>query len=272
MISISHLTALDASPEDFIDAAAAAGFQGVGLRIQAPRHTPDRWPVAGDLARARSLRQRAADAGISVFEAEAFPIWPETEIADYLAGLQAASEMGATHLLVTAMDADEQRFIERCGLLCDHAARLGLTSVLEFMPFRSINTLGAAMRVQDAVGRSNLRLLVDTLHLMRSGGSAEDMANLPLERLGYIHLCDATATAQVDDLATEARTLRLYPGEGELPLLEILSSVPPHIDVSVEAPNARHAHLSASEQIGLAGRYTLALVAAAREAARRALS
>ena len=40
MISVSHLTALDASPEEFIDGAAAAGFEGVGLRILPPRHAP----------------------------------------------------------------------------------------------------------------------------------------------------------------------------------------------------------------------------------------
>jgi hypothetical protein len=69
----------------------------------------------------------------------------------------------------------------------------------------------------------------------------------------YYQLCDAPLAAptglprprrlargqslDIDDLALEARAARLLPGEGELPLVDIVAAMPPDIPVSVEAPN-----------------------------------
>lgn len=67
-LCVSHLTALDASPETFVQAAAAAGFDAVGLRINPPPYTPDHWPVARDPVRTRRLRQQIDDCGLAVLE------------------------------------------------------------------------------------------------------------------------------------------------------------------------------------------------------------
>jgi hypothetical protein len=40
-----------------------------------------------------------------------------------------------------------------------------------------------------------------------------------------------------DDAVLEARTMRLLPGEGELPLTELLGVLPDSLPVSVEAPS-----------------------------------
>lgn len=254
MLSVAHLTALDLSPEEFLTAAAAAGFEGVGLRILPPPHTPEQWPVAGDRARTRALRQRADDLGIRVLEVEGFPIGPGGSVAGMEIGLEAAAELGATFILGSGNEPDEELLTEGYGILCDAAARFGLTVGMEFMPFRPMATLADALRVRDKVGRTNGRVLVDTLHLSRSGGTAEQLAAVPSSALAYIHLCDAPAVLpDPGRFADEARTARLFPGEGALPLAAIVRAHP-SLDLSIEAPHARHAHLPGAMRIALAGK------------------
>jgi hypothetical protein len=48
VISLAHLTVLDAGPLELIDAALAGGFDTLGLRIVAPMLTDTIVPVIGD--------------------------------------------------------------------------------------------------------------------------------------------------------------------------------------------------------------------------------
>jgi sugar phosphate isomerase/epimerase len=51
-----------------------------------------------------------------------------------------------------------------------------------------------------------------------------------------VQLCDAPLQPPGGDAAAEARTERLLPGEGGLPLTALLSAVPPATPVAIEAP------------------------------------
>ena len=63
----------------------------------------------------------------------------------------------------------------------------------------------------------------------------------------------------ITDLALEARAMRLLPGDGELPLAEIVSALPAGLAFSVETPN-----LDLLEALGLAEFARRARQAAAR--------
>lgn len=259
MISVSHLTALDASPEDFIRHAAAAGFDGVGLRINPPAHTPEQWPVASDLKRAKALRRIADDLGIAVFEVETFSIWPDFSIDKLLPGLEAGAELGARFLLSAGIDDEQARLVENYGHLCDAAAEFGFTVGFEFMPFRPMATLDHALQTIEAVNRPNGKLLIDTLHLDRAGSGVENITERVRDHLGYVHLCDAVAEAPAPEtFADEARNARFYPGEGALPLADIVRALPPTTAYSIEAPNPHYRHLAPSERIRIAGEKTRA--------------
>jgi len=261
VVSVSHLTALEAPPEAFIDYAAGAGFNAVGLRINPPIHTADRWPVAGDMARAKALRARADDRGLTIFEAETFSIWPDFDVERMMAGMEAAAAMGARMMVCAGIDEDEARLIDSYGVLADRAAGFGLVVGIEFMPFRPMASLADAVRVQAGVGRANAGILIDALHLSRCSSDPAAVAALDPGTIAYVHLCDAPALLPDDGgFAEEARGNRLYPGEGGLPLLELLSLLPDDMAVSVEAPNPRYADRPLSEQIKIAGRATLTLL------------
>lgn len=254
-LSISHLTALDASPEDFCRAAAAAGFGAVGLRINPPPHTPDQWPVAGDRARTTALRRLIDDEGLVTLECEGFGIRPGVGRAQWLAGLEAAAVLGSRFVLSPGIVADEERLVEGYAELCSAAREFGLQVGMEFISWNPMRTLADALRVHARVGADNAGVLVDFLHFARTGGTPEELAGISESALAYVQICDASAAlAPGDDLAQEARTRRAYPGEGELPLGSYLAAIPAATRLTLEAPSARHAGLPAGERIRAAAK------------------
>ena len=264
MICVSHLTALDASPEEFIDGAAAAGFEGVGLRIHPPKHAPHQYAIAVDPQWTRDLRRRADDLGIRIFEAESFGIDRDTDVDSMRHALEAATVLGASYIVSGGIDDDESRLVTSYAKLADAAAEFGLGLAIEFMPSRPMRSLHDARRVISKVGHPNARLLVDVLHLDRSGGTPEELADVDVEQIAYIHLCDAPQGPPAS-LTEESRRGRLFPGEGTLPLTRLFDLLPANIDVSLEAPHASHAHLSVRERLMLAGESTLRFMHGARE-------
>ena len=269
MICVSHLTALDAPPESFLEGAAAAGFGGVGLRILPPRHAPAQWPVVGDRRRVAALRRQADGLGIRIWEAESFGIDSDTEVASMYPALEVAAELGAAWIVSGGIAADEGNLVAGYAELAEAARGFGLGMVIEFMPTRPMRTLQDALRVLGKVAHPNARLLIDLLHLDRSGGTPADVAGLDPASIGYIHICDAPA-AQPEParLTEESRSGRLYPGEGALPVAQIMALLPSDMPVSLEAPHRDQAGLPAAERLRRAGAATLPFMAACRERQR----
>jgi len=140
-----------------------------------------------------------------------------------------------------------------------------MEALVEFNPYSGCRSLAEAAALADAAGRPNGKLLLDVLHLSRSGGSPADVRAVGADRIPLVHLCDApprpTGARSIDELRKESRTARLLPGEGSLWLNELLDALAPDVAISVEAPSARHAHLPAAERARLAHEATQALLA-----------
>ncbi len=75
------------------------------------------------------------------------------------------------------------------------------------MPWRQIGTLETAVRAVAATEMTNVGVLVDALHLARSGGSPGDLIRLPPSMIRSVQLCDAHAERPEDPAAliAEAR-------------------------------------------------------------------
>jgi sugar phosphate isomerase/epimerase len=126
------------------------------------------------------------------------------------------------------------------GALCDLAAPFDLALDVEFMIWRPIARLEDAANVMDAVRKTNAFVLLDALHLIRSGGTVAAVAALDPELIGSVQLCDAPlASPPPSEIVDEARGNRLLPGEGELPLRELLAALPKEVPLSAEVPLAR---------------------------------
>jgi hypothetical protein len=63
-------------------------------------------------------------------------------------------------------------------------------------------------------------------------------------------------------LIREARTGRLLPGEGVLPLADLVAALPPDVPLAIEAPCRATGHLPAPERARRAYRALVALVRA----------
>ena len=160
-----------------------------------------------------------------------------------LAVLDAGHSLGARFVLTLGYDTDEARLTDHFAWLCSAAAERGLRPGLEFMKYSAVQTLSAAVRIVRAAGHPAGCVLVDALHLQRSGGSAAELAGVEPELLPYGQLCDGPLNPvwPPDDQARiESRSGRLLPGDGEFPLAELIAALPANGALSVEAPVAAH--------------------------------
>jgi sugar phosphate isomerase/epimerase len=248
-ISLAHLTVMPCSPLELLDAAAAGGFDAVGLRIVPPMPTDVIVPVVGDAAMIRAIQERLEATGLRIHDIEAVWLTPGINVAAMEPVLETGARLGAGHLLVVGNDPDAARTRDNFARLCELARRHGLSIALEPMSYVALNTVGAALDLLRNAAQPNAGLLVDALHLWRSGGSPDDLRGIPPELLPYMHLCDASlATPPQEGLRPEGRGGRFYPGEGELPLADFLAAFPPGLPVAVEAPCVRDAGLPAVEK------------------------
>ena len=265
-IGLEHLTLLEIAPPELVTLAAAAGFDTVGLRV-APV-TPDEatWPLHPGSPMLAETRRRCADSGVSVHAVEAIALGPGSVLAGQERVLETAAALGARYLNVICDDPDTGRFTELLAALVTMARAAGVRPVIEFTAYRPIRCLADAVAIARQTGGG---ILLDTLHIQRCGASVAEIAAVDPALLTYLQLCDAPRqqphglgtpvsmphgrrAAAGDDRVLEARTMRLLPGEGELPLAALLAALPGDMLVSVEAPSA--AALAATSPDGYAAR------------------
>jgi 4-hydroxyphenylpyruvate dioxygenase len=238
--SLAHLTALSLSPPELVDAAAAAGYRYVGLRMTKVTAQEPHYPLAYDPALMRATKTHLAATGIEVLDIELARMTSGDNPRDYLRFLEAGAELGARHGITQLPDSDFSRKTDRFAELCQLALPLGLTIDLEFPSWTETPNLTEATRVLRTANQPNAGLLIDLLHFTRSGSSVDDLRGLPPEWFHYAHVCDApgeipTTTA---GLIHTARFERLFPGEGEIDMLGILAALPPGIPFALEIPRA----------------------------------
>jgi sugar phosphate isomerase/epimerase len=253
-VSLAHLTMIDADPIELIEAAAQAGFSHVGLRIVPPMPGDPVAPVLGDASLQRAIRQRLAATGLKVLDVEAFWLTSSFDAAEHESALALGADLGAQYLVVIGNDSHRDRTIDNFGALCMAAQRFGLKPAFEFIPYSQVPKLAAALDIVLAVRQPNAGLLIDALHLSRSGGSPKDIAGIPDEFIHFMHLCDAPLVrpATIAEMRTEAREDRLFPGEGELPLSALVAAAPASTPLAIEAPHRGHARLSFGDRGQLA--------------------
>ncbi|HEX8373808.1 MAG TPA: sugar phosphate isomerase/epimerase, partial [Geminicoccaceae bacterium] len=186
----------------------------------------------------REMRRRLGDEGVRVFDIEFVTVGEGFAARDLAAVLESAGELGALRLSVCGDDPDRSRLVASFAELCDLAAGFGVGVDLECMAWRRVASLPDAVRVVLDAGRPNGGVLVDALHLSRTGGSPGDLRDIPPGLIRSAQLCDAPAgmPGSTDAIIQEARSGRLPPGEGALPLRELLAELPDGAALSVEVP------------------------------------
>jgi sugar phosphate isomerase/epimerase len=262
IVSLAHLTLAGSGPLELIDAAAQAGFDHIGMRIVPPTADTRMVSPLGDAVLRAAILRRLADARTKLLDIEAFWLSPSFEVAAAERAFAFGAEMGAQYAIVAGNDPERARLLERLDALCELAASYSMRVSLEFIPYSEVRTIADASACVSAIKRPNAGLLVDALHLSRSGGSPADLVAIPSGQLHYLHLCDAPAAPPptLDLVRAEARGDRLYPGEGELPLAGLIAAVPANLPIAIETPHAGLRDRPRAEQARLVRTATLRLL------------
>jgi sugar phosphate isomerase/epimerase len=113
------------------------------------------------------------------------------------------------------------QLIDSFGNFCDLAAKRGIWVDLEAMPMLGIPTLADAWSIVGGANRPNSSVLIDTWHFMRGNPDMNLLRSIPRTRIVNLQLADAAREPR-GTLWEDTMLYRRFPGEGELPIVEIL--------------------------------------------------
>lgn len=222
-------------PDQIVAAAAEAGFPASGIWCDTKTWTA---------ATTRAVAQRLRDRGVIPLDIEVVWIQPGRRVAgDALRLIEIGGELGARNVLIVSANPDPADTKHQFAELCERAQRAGMRAVLEFLMIAQVRTLAQALEIVTAVGHAAGGVLVDALHLARCGALPEEVGRIPRARLPYAQLCDGPAALQAPDFRAylaDAMDGRLAPGEGELPLRELLRALPEDVPLSLEVRSQRY--------------------------------
>jgi len=218
LLSLAAGVQPDVAPADMVSVASVAGWPAVGIWFDGKTWSD---------STSREVRKRLDDTGVIALDIE--PIIPSEDGNDFAEQLiEAAAVIGARNILFTSRLKDQSRTTDRYREVCALAQPYGITVVCEFLPIFPLNTLSMAAEIVADSRATNGGVLIDNLHLSRSGSSVEEVQALPTELFPYLQICDAVAERPTEfgELLDEALNGRLCPGEGSLPIAELMQAIP----------------------------------------------
>jgi sugar phosphate isomerase/epimerase len=229
---------IEVPPIGLVRAAQQAGFNYTGFRLTPTSSGIDHGILRNGVA-IRELKSVIADSGVGVLDVEVIRIKEDGPTADPMPLFEAAEYLGARYVITTLEDPDPVRRVESLALLAAQAAEYQLALSVEFMLFSAAPTLQMACESVLATGASNVVVLADVLHLVRSGGAPDDMLDYPARLFPYVQICGAEGSSAAPDAAAarvEAVKARLMPDQGELPVREFTECIPTGAILAVECP------------------------------------
>lgn len=258
-LSLCPLTIIRATHRELVTAAAAGGFDTVGLRLIAPRPGDPVHPVEGANGLAE-LRKLMADNGIALFDIESLWLSAATDPQAIRPALEICAALGGRNLLIAGNDPDFDRMAENFAAVSALAVEYGVRACIEPTSWCVVHRLDHASDLIRRAGVANAGVIVDTLHMDRAGETPASLAAFDPAAVAYVQICDAGPKRPVapGDLMAEARGNRLLPGEGALPLHAMLDALPQGLTIGVEAPTQELAALPIVDAARRAGDATRA--------------
>ena len=240
-IGLDYLTLYGIPQLEFIRIAATVGCTHVGFfsrSIDIPGLPPHPPTFDTDAQLRRSTVACLKDNGVSIGLMDGFSIIKGASVDQYRPTLGMMRDMGVTRINTASLD-EWTRTVDEVGRLADLAAECAMTLTLEVIPTFTVDTLPKALGIIGQVRKPNLKLLVDMMHISRTGG-VELLLQTSPDLIGYVQLCDgALPMPALEAYMDEAVFDRMVPGEGEFPLVEVLRHVPAHVICSAEVPLRR---------------------------------
>jgi len=252
-LGLDYLTLGGVAPDAFVRLAAEGGCGHVALTTALPeviRASGPSWSLIDDAALRGATREALADTGVSLALLDGFVLYPDSTPDDHRRILDLAADLG-THRLNTVSFVDWPRTLDDTAWMVALAADYGMTVTVEPCAMLAAASLAQALELIAYVGLPNFKLLIDTMHVARTG-EAGDLAALDPGMIDYVQISDAPlAMPSLEAYMEEALNERMIPGTGELPLVEMLRAVPDTVVISAEVPlrSLREAGVSDLERV-----------------------
>jgi sugar phosphate isomerase/epimerase len=219
---------------EHIEAAHAGGFTSLAVAPESYRQG-----ISSGLS-PKDMVTMANDQGVALRHLDTLTDWAPISVPSEIdAGLRARFDVSAdecfaicealgleTILAVAGYDKNAvplEVLIDGFGRLCDRAALNGLWVDLEFMPFWGLPDLASAWEIVAGAQRKNAGIMVDTWHFSKGNPDFELLRSLPGELFVSVQVADAMKAQRGATLFEDTVRFRKFPGEGELPVLEILT-------------------------------------------------
>lgn len=244
-LGIEMLTLLGMPPVDYVRLAGELGCVSVstglsGLPLAMFGITDfelwPEWSLRDDPPLRRATIAALRDTGVSIGLAEGFRTAPGLDVAEFAGDLDLFAELGAVRINAIGMEPDVGRSHDQLARLAEMAIARGLLFTIEFAPGLVIDSLEKALAAIDHIGDGRCRVLLDTMHFFRTGGTMEQFGALDPDLIGYCQLADSVWAPPHDNYFMDAMFAREVPGTGELPLREFVHALPEHVTVSLEVP------------------------------------
>ena len=199
---------LAVDPVTLVEAAADAGWPATGIWFDPATWTDQ---TTSDVGR------RLRDTGLTPVDVEVIRLGPDGDHGD--AVVDVAASLGARNVLAISSFDDPGQTAERLSELCERAAPAGVRVCLEFMRFTTVRNLADALDVVARVDHPSAGILVDLLHVARSGTGFDEIAAADPKLFPYAQWCDGPAEPagwSTGEIITDALDDRCPPGEGAL--------------------------------------------------------
>jgi sugar phosphate isomerase/epimerase len=264
-LGVGFLSVFALPPVEFVNLAADLDCRHISTIVQGQPLVPLGFPPFSlkNPALRKDLLAAMNDRGVTISLGDGFLVVPGADMRDFSPDLDVLAELGVPRINVVSLDPELGRTFDQFGALTELGAQRNIETDVEPVPGLTIGDLPTAVDAVKYVGRPDFRLLIDTMHLVRSGSGAADLLALDAKQIGYAQLNDTTLQPRIDNYMEEAMFERMVPGEGELPLRDILSALPPDIVIELEVPR---------RSLALAGVSPIDRLRPCVEAARRLLA
>lgn len=228
-ISLASGVVPEFGPADTIEAASAGGFDMVGLWVD-----PAEWTAR----HTRDARAALAATGLPLLDVEVIWLKPDVPLDGHRKVIDVGAELGAANVLCVSSDPDLARTAAQLHDLCRHAEGSGMRVALEFGIFTEVRDLRTAVGILDRIDHPLKALLIDPIHVDRSGSAIAEIASVDPALLPYAQFCDAPAErpdpADFAAVIRDAIDLREQCGQGALPLAALYQALPPGIPLAIE--------------------------------------
>jgi sugar phosphate isomerase/epimerase len=235
LVSLAAGVVQEFPPEQVVYAAAEAGFNAVGIWCDLETWTNERTD---------KVKKALAETDITALDIEVVWFRPGEPLDTHNRFVEIAKAIGARNILCVSSETDINETKKRFKHFCQLAEGSDIRVALEFLAITEINSLAKALEVVNDVAHPAGGILIDTLHLQRTGSCVQDIVELtqarsepPIHLLPYLQLCDASETLEdqsFDGILEDALYLRKLLGEGQLPLEDILRAVDANMPLSLE--------------------------------------